>query len=223
MIRNGSIPPIGLPDNTLPTYALPALDVDLGSLRSLIISRGGVQLSNPGFVDEIVPIYIDEIPRNVQQRAAPRDVLGFRFRVQNPSGNPISEITDFNVTGDIYLFGAFNTLSTVTGVTLGASGAFDLCFFTTFNKDELQEGTNFLTGAWDIDAIFDGYPGITEGYIINITYRVILPGASDNGKSIPYGPGKIAPHAYIDEYTVLNKREPESFNSGRSRLPGNTN
>lgn len=217
-LRIVGIPVGAIPEHSVPVYGLPSALSSLEALRTLEIVRGGIVLGIPATV--ISSRNIDFTKPDT--RPTPL-TIGFQFTVRNPASNPDAEITDFTVDGDIVIFDAFGCITDAIGVTLAESENFRLCFMTDFDQTELLPGTNRLTGTWVLENVFDGYPGITESYSVTIVYNVIMPGSFENGKQIPIGPGRIAPHAYIDEFSVLNTREIESFQSGKPLNPGNNN
>ena len=199
--RIHAVPPPALPPHAVPLYGLPTSDV-VYAVNSLTILEGGISLGIPAIIDSEY-----DIDLRPDAQGKPRDRLGFRFTVKNQSGNPEATITDFNIEDNIYLFDAFDSSDDPTGDIIPDGSEFDLVFFTSFGIESLNQGVNNLSGEWMIGNTFAGFPGISEEYFITINYTVIIPYVNDNGKTPLSSSGRIAPHAYIDEYTILNKRE----------------
>ena len=196
--RINAIPPAGIPNHSLPLYALPTGDL-VFSTNSLAILRGGITLANPAYVD-----------KGSQPGTAGKQ-SGFRFTVRNPAGNPEATITDFDVEGDIRFFQAFNTVSSPVGITLAAEEEFEMCIFSSYGIDELEAGFNYLDGMWSIGSTFAGAdPGEEELNRVFISYVVYVRGAFDNGKVPPLVPGRTSPNVYINEYEYRQDRENSS-------------
>lgn len=210
--RIHAVPPPAHPPHSIPLYGLPTSDVTY-SARSLAILRGGITLGQYADVDSTADV-------NLKNESDKDDRLGFRFTVKNPKGNPTAQITDFTVGDNILLFQAFNTSDDPTGDIITAGDSFDLCFFTTFALSELNQGVNTRTGTWTLGNTFAGFEDIEEEYIININYRIIVAFENDNTKDPSRVPGKLRSDVFVDEYVVLNKREPQSFDGGKAINPG---
>jgi len=210
--RIHAVPPPAFPPHAMPLYALPAADV-IYSPRSLSILRGGVTLGIPATITA-------ERDVDLKNDSTKDDRLGFRFTVKNIDSNPVATVTDFSTNEYILLFDAFNSSDDPTGDVISNGTSFDLVFFTTFGVESLNQGVNQLTGTWTLGNTFAGFEDLEETYTININYRVIVAFVNDNSKKAEFGPGKIRADAYIDEYSVLNSRERQSFEGGRAINPG---
>lgn len=210
--RIHSIPPPGIPHHAIPLYGLPTADIEF-SPRTLNIFRGGITLAQ----DDVVEAENDIDLRNEIEKD---DRLGFRFKVENPASNPTAYITEFGVTNAITLFKAFNSSDDPTGDFISAGDTFDLVFFTTFGLSELQSGVNDLSGTWTLGNTFAGFNDVMEEYSIRINYRVIVRFLIDSTKKVKLGSGKLRADVFVDEYSILNKRERQSFEGGNSISPG---
>lgn len=196
--RINAIPPAGIPNHALPLYGLPTGDL-VFSATTLQVLRGDVVLPNPAYVNKGT------------QNGTPGKQSGFRFIVRNPAGNPEATITDFDVTGDLRFFQAFNTSPDPTGITLAAEEEFELCIFSSYGIDELEDGFNILGGMWSIGSTFAGAdPGEEELNQVFISYTIYQRGTFDNGKVPPLVPGRTSPNTYINEYEYRQDRENSS-------------
>ena len=200
--RINAVPPPAMPPHVVPLYGLPVSDVTYSTNNILNIIFGGTTLGIPANIDANA-----DIDLRPDAPGKTHDQLGFRFTVRNLTGNPDATITDFNVEDNIYLFQAFDSSDDPTGDIITNGTDFDLVFFTSFGLSSLNQGVNNISGEWMLGNTFAGFPGVTEMYVITINYTVIIPYENDNSKTPELSNGRIAPHAYINEYTILNKRE----------------
>jgi len=210
--RIHAVPPPAHPPHAIPLYGLPTADVDF-SPRVLNIFRGGVTLGIPANI-------ISERDVDLTNEEEKDDRVGFRFTIQNPNTNPTATVTDFTVNENLILFDAFNSSDDPTGDIISGGDQFDLCFFTTYALSDLNQGINTRIGTWTLGNTFAGFEDLVEQYVINITYRILVSFENDNTKKTQFGPGKIRSDVYIDEYSVLNTRERQSFEGGKAINPG---